>query len=116
MLEKIRAQWTKVIHPFALGLLKLGVTPDMVTWTGTIATIIVALVTMWVGYRVALRAGRRPTLHGLVLGLMVAISGLVFSYLTAPISSVDLAAFFLLLLGGTIGGRSAQRVLTRSAV
>ena len=44
MLEKIRAQWTKVIHPFALGLLKLGVTPDMVTWTGTIATIIVALV------------------------------------------------------------------------
>ena len=89
---------------------------DKIDIFAPILTIIVALVTMWVGYRVALRAGRRPTLHGLVLGLMVAISGFVFSYLTAPVSSVDLAAFFLLLLGGTIGGRSAQRVLTRSAV
>ncbi len=44
MLEKIRAQWTKVIRPPALGLLKLGVTPDAVTWTGTIATIMIALV------------------------------------------------------------------------
>ncbi len=77
-------------------------------------TIVVALVTMWVGYRVALRAGRRPGLHGLVLGLMVAITGFVLTVLTAPVSSVDLAAFLLLLLGGTIGGRSAQRVLTRT--
>lgn len=77
-------------------------------------TILVALVTMWVGYRVALRAGRRPGLHGLALGLMVAITGFVLTALTAPISSVDLAAFLLLLLGGTIGGRSAQRVLTRT--
>ena len=76
--------------------------------------IIVALVTMWVAYRVALRAGRRPGLHGLALGLMVAISGLALTALTAPVSSVDLAAFLLLTLGGTIGGRSAQRVLTRT--
>ncbi|WP_341728273.1 CDP-alcohol phosphatidyltransferase family protein [Brooklawnia sp.] len=44
MLEKIRAQWTKIIRPLALGLLKLGITPDMVTWAGTIATIVIALV------------------------------------------------------------------------
>jgi CDP-diacylglycerol--glycerol-3-phosphate 3-phosphatidyltransferase len=44
MLEKIELSGRRSLHPFALGLLKLGVTPDMVTWTGTIATIIVALV------------------------------------------------------------------------
>lgn len=44
MLEKIRAQWTKVIRPLALGLLKLGITPDIVTWTGTIGAILVAVI------------------------------------------------------------------------
>lgn len=44
MLEKLRSRWTKIIRPAALWLLRLGVSPDMVTWAGTIATCIVALV------------------------------------------------------------------------
>lgn len=89
---------------------------DQIDIFAPLLLIIVALVTMWVAYRVALRAGRRPGLHGLALGLMVAISGLALTALTAPVSPVDLAAFLLLTLGGTIGGRSAQRVLTRTTV
>ena len=44
MLEKIRARWTRIIRPVALGLLRLGITPDMVTWVGTIVTVAVALI------------------------------------------------------------------------
>lgn len=89
---------------------------DQIDIFAPLLTIIVALVTMWVGYRVALRAGRRPMLHGLVLGFMVAATGFALNALTDPVSSVDLATFLLLVLGGTIGGRSAQRVLTRTPV
>lgn len=76
--------------------------------------IIVALVTMWVASRVALRAGRQPLLHGLLLGLMVAVAGLLLTVLTRPLTSAEIAAFFMQILGGMIGGRSAQRVLTRT--
>ncbi len=76
--------------------------------------ILVALVTMWTAHRVAMRAGRHPLLHGLVLGLMVAITGFVLSVLTTPITASELAAFLLQVLGGLIGGRTAQRVLTRT--
>ncbi len=36
MLERFRAFWNKLFSPVADGLLKIGVTPDMVTWVGTI--------------------------------------------------------------------------------
>lgn len=42
MLEKLRTRWTRIIRPIALGLLKIGVKPDMVTWAGTIATVTIA--------------------------------------------------------------------------
>lgn len=77
-------------------------------------SIAVALITMWIAYRVALRAGRQPLLHGLLLGLMVGAASLLLNLLTNPISVVEGAAFLLQLLGGLLGGRSAQRALTRT--
>lgn len=38
MLEHLRAHWTKVMSPPAKLLLRLHVTPDMITWTGTIGS------------------------------------------------------------------------------
>lgn len=43
MLEHLRAHWTKVMSPPAKLLLRLHVTPDMVTWTGTIGVVIVSV-------------------------------------------------------------------------
>ena len=43
MLEHLRAHWTKVMSPPAHLLLRLHVTPDMVTWAGTIGVVIVSL-------------------------------------------------------------------------
>nr|WP_076388705.1 CDP-alcohol phosphatidyltransferase family protein [Vaginimicrobium propionicum] len=43
MLEKFRRVWTKVITPIAKGLLKVHITPDTVTWVGTIASVVIAL-------------------------------------------------------------------------
>lgn len=36
MLERFRVFWNKLLSPIADGLLKIGVTPDMVTWVGTL--------------------------------------------------------------------------------
>lgn len=36
MLERFRAFWNRLFSPVADGLIKMGVTPDMVTWVGTI--------------------------------------------------------------------------------
>ncbi len=44
MLEKLRSRWTTIILPLCRFLLRIGVTPDMVTWAGTIATVAVSLV------------------------------------------------------------------------
>ncbi len=43
MLERFRAFWNKLFSPVAGGLLKIGVTPDMVTWVGTIGVCVGAL-------------------------------------------------------------------------
>ena len=87
---------------------------DQIDIFAPLLMILVALVTMWTAHRVAMRAGRHPLLHGLVLGLLVAITGFVLSVLTTPITASELAAFLLQVLGGLIGGRTAQRVLTRT--
>lgn len=36
MLERFRAFWNRLFSPVADGLIKIGVTPDTVTWVGTI--------------------------------------------------------------------------------
>lgn len=43
MLEKLRSRWTAIIRPLCLLLLRIGVTPDMVTWAGTLATVVICL-------------------------------------------------------------------------
>jgi len=43
MLERFRAFWNRVFSPVAAGLIKIGVTPDMVTWVGTIGVCVGAL-------------------------------------------------------------------------
>ncbi|MBM9464962.1 CDP-alcohol phosphatidyltransferase family protein [Aeromicrobium sp. YIM 150415] len=43
MLERFRAFWNKLLSPIADGLIKIGVTPDMVTWVGTIGVCVGAL-------------------------------------------------------------------------
>lgn len=43
MLERFRAFWNKLFSPVADGLLKIGVTPNMVTWVGTIGVCVGAL-------------------------------------------------------------------------
>ncbi|EPH02863.1 hypothetical protein HMPREF1531_02175 [Propionibacterium sp. oral taxon 192 str. F0372] len=44
MLERIKSRWTKFIEPVALGLVKIGLSPNMVTWFGTAATCLVAII------------------------------------------------------------------------
>ena len=44
MLERFRQFWTNVFKPVAHGLMKIGVTPDMVTIVGTIGVVCGALV------------------------------------------------------------------------
>ena len=44
MLERLRQGWQKVMRPLASGLLAMHVTPDMVTWIGTIGAVVMALV------------------------------------------------------------------------
>lgn len=43
MLERFRAFWNKLFSPVARGLIRIGVTPDMVTWVGTIGVCVGAL-------------------------------------------------------------------------
>ena len=43
MLERFRQGWQKVMRPLASGLLAMHVTPDMVTWIGTIGAVVMAL-------------------------------------------------------------------------
>ncbi|WP_027586709.1 phosphatidylinositol phosphate synthase [Acidipropionibacterium thoenii] len=44
MLEHFRAGWQKVMHPLAAALIRMHVTPDMVTWIGTVGSIAMALI------------------------------------------------------------------------
>lgn len=43
MLEHFRSGWAKVMNPLADALLRAHVTPDMVTWVGTIGAVVMAL-------------------------------------------------------------------------
>ncbi|MBE2231986.1 MAG: hypothetical protein IAE85_00675 [Anaerolinea sp.] len=74
-------------------------------------TVIIALIVVWVSFRVATRAGKEPLAHGLLIGLLVAVANLLLNYLTAGLSVPVVAGFLLQVLGGLMGGRMAQRTL-----
>lgn len=76
-------------------------------------TLIVALATIWASYRVATRTGHQPILHGFLVGLLVALAGLVLNLFSIGLGVLELAGFLLQLLGGLLGGRMAQRALQR---
>ncbi len=73
-------------------------------------TVAVALATVFAAYRLATRSDGQPILHGFLVGLVVAGTGLVLTMLTATVSVTELAGFLMQLLGGLLGGRMAQRV------
>ena len=75
-------------------------------------TLVVALATVWVSYRVAMRAGYQPLIHGLLVGLLVAVIGLMLNFLTVAVTVTEIAGFLMQILGGLMGGRMAQRQLT----
>lgn len=72
-------------------------------------TVVIGLITVWVGYRVASRVQAQPVLHGFFLGLLVGMANLALNYLTLGLSTREIAGFMLQVLGGTLGGRMAQR-------
>ncbi|SDE33390.1 phosphatidylinositol phosphate synthase [Auraticoccus monumenti] len=50
MLQHLRSGWAAAMAPPASLLLRLGVTPDVVTWTGTALTVAVAVVFLPLGW------------------------------------------------------------------
>ena len=115
-----RIQWVSVVlnvlYVWMLGLafaflgraLRFDQTRDFVP----ILTLVVALATVWVSHRVAIRAGEQPLLHGLLVGLLVGLVGLALSFLTVNIGVVEIVGFLMQVLGGFLGGRMAQRQLS----
>jgi hypothetical protein len=74
-------------------------------------TVAIALIVVWVSFRVATRVGREPLVHGLLIGLLVAVANLLLNYLTVGLSVPVVAGFLLQILAGLMGGRMAQRTL-----
>ena len=115
-----RIHWVSVIlnvlYVWMLGLafaflgraLRFDQTRDFVP----ILTLVVALATVWVSHRVAIRAGEQPLLHGLLVGLLVGLVGLALSFLTVNIGVVEIVGFLMQVLGGLLGGRMAPRQLS----
>ncbi len=77
-------------------------------------TLAIALIVVWVSFRVATRAGREPLIHGLLIGLLVALAILLLNYLTIGLDVPEIAGFLMQVLGGLLGGRMAQRTLEGS--
>lgn len=44
MLERFRAAWARILTPIATLLLRLGISPDVVTWIGTAAVVLTAAI------------------------------------------------------------------------
>jgi len=78
-------------------------------------TVAIALIVVWVAYRVATRAGQEPLIHGLLIGILVAAANLLLNYLTAGLGVAVVAGFLLQILAGLMGGRMAQRVMEGSS-
>ncbi len=74
-------------------------------------TLTIAFIVVWVSFRVAMRAGSQPLMHGLLIGLAVALAIFALNYLTWGIGVPEIAGFLIQLLGGMLGGRMAQRTL-----
>lgn len=115
-----RIQWVSVVlnvfYVWMLGLafaflgraLRFDQTRDFVP----LLTLVVALATVWVSHRVAIRAGEQPLLHGLLVGLLVGLVGLALGFLTVNIGVIEIVGFLMQVLGGLLGGRIAQRQLS----
>lgn len=95
---------------FVIGLLDV----DPLSSWARLPLLLVGLATIWAGSRVALRGHQQPLLHGFLLGLLVGLLSLILSLTAAGLTRVDLPAFLLDLLGGLLGGRVAQRMLSPS--
>jgi hypothetical protein len=78
-------------------------------------TVAVALATVFAAYRLAMRTGDQPLMHGFLVGLLVAGTGLILTLLTASAGVPEIAGFLMQLLGGLLGGRMAQQVQQGSA-
>lgn len=101
------------VMALALGVAFMARIFGLAQWRGFDAamTVIIALIVVWVSFRVATRAGKEPLVHGLLIGLLVAVANLLLNYLTAGLSVPVVAGFLLQVLGGLMGGRMAQRTL-----
>jgi hypothetical protein len=73
----------------------------------------VALAVFWASNRVALTASQQPIAHGLLVGLIVGMTGLVLALVTSGLGVTEVAACLLQILGGLLGGRVAQRMQER---
>lgn len=76
-----------------------------------VPVLITALATIWAAHRVALRAGKQPMVHGLLVGFLVGLIGLILAFTTTGLSAFDFFVFLLYGVGGFLGGRMAQRML-----
>ncbi len=74
-------------------------------------TVAIALIVVWVSFRVATRVGHEPLVHGLFIGLLVALANLLLNYLTTGLSVPVVAGFLIQILAGLMGGRMAQRAM-----
>lgn len=104
---------TMYVMALALGVAFMAQIFGLAQWREFDAamTVIIALIVVWVSFRVATRAGKEPLVHGLLIGLLVAVANLLLNYLTAGLSVPVVAGFLLQVLGGLMGGRMAQRTL-----
>ncbi|MVA75784.1 CDP-alcohol phosphatidyltransferase family protein [Auraticoccus sp. F435] len=50
MLQHLRSAWARAMRPPAAALLRLGVTPDAMTWAGTVAVVVVAVLVVPAGW------------------------------------------------------------------
>ncbi len=119
MLDRFRDLWAAVMTPPARGLLRLGVPPDAVTWTGTVLVVVAALLTiphglLWQGGLLVLalvlsdgldgqmaRMSDRPTTYGAFLDSSLdrvadgALFGAVLLYFAGPGASQSWSAVSL---------------------
>ncbi|MFZ2488077.1 MAG: hypothetical protein WAZ19_08125 [Anaerolineae bacterium] len=95
----------------ALALAFVGRLAGLENWSQFNAafTLALALLVMMISFRLALRVGREPVAHGLLLGGLVGLSTLVLNYLTIGLGLPELAGFLMQIVAGFMGGRMASR-------
>lgn len=107
---QVALNWMYVLV-MALALAFIGRLGGLETWNQFNAafTLALALLVMWISFRLARRVGHQPMAHGLLLGVLVALSTLVLNYLTIGLGLPELAGFLMQIVAGFMGGRMALR-------